>query len=200
VKYCRWTLADDDLAGVAMDCERISRGYICRRRWVRRLTSKLAVEVKISLPRSFFRGLLEGKIVAGTVPTAAELDTLTDMVSSLLGTWHMRLFSSNLTPSSTTTLAALLAAEASFTGYAAASLTGWTTPSIDGTSAAITTSTTGQFTPTSAGGTGNLYGYFLTNAGGTKLYGAERFASAPLTEAQNVTLEVDCTYSLITRF
>jgi hypothetical protein len=139
-------------------------------------------------------------IMAGTVPTAGELDTLTDMIADMMDLWFMRLFSGNITPGSTTTLAALLAGEASFTGYSPAALTTWSSPTIDGTSAAITTSTQGQFTGTASGGTGNIYGYFLTNSGGTKLYGCERFAGAPLSEAQNVTLEVDATYSLITRF
>jgi len=147
-----------------------------------------------------FSTFIGSPIVAGTVPTAAEVDTLTDMVASELNTWFMRLFSGNITPSGTTTLATMLANEASFTGYAPVALTTWTTPTIDGTNAAISTSTQGQFTPTSAGGSGNIYGYFLTNSGGTKFFGVERFAGAPLSEPQNVTLEVDCTYSLITRF
>jgi len=138
--------------------------------------------------------------MAGIVPKAAETDTLTDMVASLLNTWYMRLFSTNLTPDANTTLATLLADEASFTGYAPVALTTWSSPSIDGTNAAVTTSTQGQFTGTGVGGTGNIYGYFLTNSGGTKLYGCERFAGAPLSQAQNVVFEVDETYSVITRF
>jgi hypothetical protein len=139
-------------------------------------------------------------LMAGTVPEAAELDTLADVVNNTLVNAVMRLIGSNFTPGPTTTLASLLAIEAAFTGYATAPLTTWTTPAIDGTTAAISTSTQGQFTGTSSGGTGNLYGYFLTNSAGTKFYGVEKFASAPISEAQNITLEIDCTYSLITRF
>jgi hypothetical protein len=138
--------------------------------------------------------------MAGTVPEAAELNTLSDMVASLLPTWYMRLIASNFTPGTSTTLASLLAIEASFTGYAPINLTTWTSPSIDGTTAAITTSTQGVFTGTSSGGTGNLYGYFLCNSAGTEFYGVEKFAGAPLSQAQNVAFEVDVTYSLITRF
>jgi hypothetical protein len=138
--------------------------------------------------------------MAGTVPEAGEIDTLTDMISSMLGNWYMRLISSNFTPGTGTTLASLLAIEASFTGYTPAALTTWSAPSIDGTTAAISVNTQGQFTGTGVGGTGNLYGYFLTNSGGTKLYGCEKFSGAPISEAQNVTLEIDETYSLITRF
>jgi hypothetical protein len=138
--------------------------------------------------------------MAGTLPTAAESDTLTDMVSSLLDTWYARLFSGNITPSSSTTLSTMNSNEASFTGYAAVALTTWSSVTIDGTTAAITTTTQAQFTGTGVGGTGNIYGYFLTNSGATKFFGVERFASAPLSQPQNVTLEVDITYSLITRF
>lgn len=138
--------------------------------------------------------------MAGIIPKAAETDTLTDLIANDLDNWYMRLFSSNITPDANTTLATLLAGEASFTGYAPVHLTTWTAAAIDGTNAAISTTTQGQFTGTGVGGTGNIYGYFLTNSAGTKFYGCERFAGAPLSEPQNVTLEVDCTYSYITRF
>lgn len=138
--------------------------------------------------------------MSGTVPEDAEVFSLTAFVNDVLVNAQARLLSGNITPGPSTTLATLLANEASFTGYAPVNLTTWTTPTIDGTTAAISTTTQAQFTPTGAGGTGNLYGYFLTNSAGTAYYGVERFASAPLTEPQNVTLEVDITYSLITRF
>jgi hypothetical protein len=138
--------------------------------------------------------------MAGTIPTAAELDIATEMVANDLPSWYMRLIASNFTPGSSTTLASLLAIEASFTGYAPINLTTWTAPSLDGTSAAITTSTQGIFTGSGVGGTGNLYGYFLCNSGGTKFYGVEKFAGAPLSQATGVAFEVDVTFSLITRF
>jgi hypothetical protein len=138
--------------------------------------------------------------MAGTVPEAAELNLLTEVIANTLDNCQMRLFSGNITPGTGTTLATLLAGEASFTGYAPVNLTTWTAPTIDGTTAAISTSTQGQFTGSGGGGTGNLYGYFLTNSAGTAFYGAERFSGAPISEATGITLEVDCTYSLITRF
>jgi hypothetical protein len=138
--------------------------------------------------------------VSGIIPKAAETDTLTDLIANELNTWYMRLFSGNITPDANTTLATMLANEASFTGYAPVHLTTWSAASIDGTNAAISTTTQGLFTGTAGGGTGNIYGYFLTNSGGTRFYGTERFTGGPLSEPQNVTLEVDCTYSYITRF
>lgn len=170
------------------------------------ISNRCGVAIKFGVSRigrvfsDYIRFYQRTKTMAGILPTAAESDLLTDMVASELPSWFMRLISGNITPSSSTTLATLLANEASFTGYAPTALTSWTAPSIDGTSAAITTSTQGLFTGTGVSGTGNIYGYFLTNSGGTKLFGCERFASAPLSEPQNVTLEIDCTFSLITRF
>jgi len=138
--------------------------------------------------------------MAGTVPEAAQSDTLTEMIAHIMGNWYMRLISSNFTPGPTTTLASLLAIEASFTGYAPAPLTTWSAPSIDGTTASISTNTQGVFTGTGVGGTGNLYGYFLCNSAATEFYLVEKFGGAPLSQAQNVAFEVDVTYSLITRF
>ena len=138
--------------------------------------------------------------MSGILPTAAESDTLTDMIASLLSSWRAALFSANLTPGAATTLPTLLADEASFTGYSRVVLSTWSAVTIDGTTAAIATSTQAQFTPTAGGGSGNLYGYFLVNALATKFFGVERFPSAPLVVAQNVTLEIDITYSCITRF
>jgi hypothetical protein len=135
------------------------------------------------------------------VPQAAELNTLTDMIADILSAEvYMRLLSSNVTINSTTTLAALLAGEASFTGYAKVQLTTWGSPVIDGSGAASSTCTQGQFTPTAGGGSGNLYGYFLTDSAGTKMWGVEAFSGAPITVPQSVTLEVDLTYTVLSRY
>jgi hypothetical protein len=133
------------------------------------------------------------------VPQAGQLDVLTALISGALNGCKMRLFASNLTLGPSTTLATLLAAEATFTGYAAATLNSWSTPATDGSGAAASTDSQGQFTPTGSGGSGNVYGYFLTDSGGTKLFGCESFGSA-MSVAQNVTLTVTCTYTDITRF
>jgi hypothetical protein len=138
--------------------------------------------------------------MAGKIPTAAELDLLTNLKTNALAGCKMGLFASNLTISSTTTLADCTGAEATFTGYSRATLSTWSAPSIDGTGAAVSTNTQGTFTPTGSGGSGNIYGYFLTDSTGTKFYGAESFTGGPLSEAQNVSLEVDVTFSLINRF
>lgn len=135
------------------------------------------------------------------VPTAAELDTLTDMIASILsGSFYMRLYTSSITINSGTTLSSLNAVEATFTGYSAVQLTTWSTPALDGSNAAASLTTQGQFTPTAGGGSGNLYGYYITNSARTKFYGAEQFSGAPITVPQNITLEVDFTYTVLSRF
>lgn len=136
--------------------------------------------------------------MAGIVPKAAASATLTALITALLANLKMRIFVNNITPDANTVIGDFT--EATFTGYSAASLTTWSAPSIDGTGASISTTVQGQFTGTSGGGTGNMYGYYLTDSGGTTLYGCERFAGAPIAQAQNVVFQVTDTYSVITRF
>lgn len=135
------------------------------------------------------------------VPQAAELDSLNEWLNNYFaGNVYMRLLSSNVTINASTTLSSLLAGEASFTGYTKAALTTWSAPAIDGSGAAASTCTQGQFTPTGSGGSGNLYGYFITDSAGTHFFGAETFAGAPIAVPQNVALEVDLTYTFLSRY
>lgn len=138
--------------------------------------------------------------MAGTVPLAAQLDTLAGMISGFLNGCKMHLIGSSITLNSATTLATLIAAESTFTGYAPVALTSWTTPATDGTNAAVSTDVQGQFTGTGVGGTGSVYGYWLSDSADTHFYGAELFTGGPLSAAQNVVFEVDETFSYITRF
>jgi hypothetical protein len=135
------------------------------------------------------------------LPNAAKLDTESALINGAgFTTAKMRLLASNITIGASTTLSALLAGEASFTGYSAVTLSSWGTPALDGSNRAASLNTQGQFVPTSGGGSGNLYGYFLTDSGGTHLYGGENFAGAPITVAQSVTLEIDFTYLMDSLF
>jgi hypothetical protein len=138
--------------------------------------------------------------MAGTLPLDAESDTLTAMIANWLGASYAHLYASDVAIGPNTHLAALLAAEATFAGYAAVLLNSWSAVTIDTTNAAVSTTTLARFTPTAAAGSGPLYGYFLCNSTGFAFYGVERFAGAPITVNQSVTLEVDITYSDITRF
>jgi hypothetical protein len=127
----------------------------------------------------------------------ALLDTTNDLISAYLSTSYMRLFVSNIAVGPSTTLAELLAAEATFTGYAPVALTTWSTPTINSGGAAQTECTQGAFTGTASGGTGDIYGYFLCNSAGTLWYGGETFSSGPLNYAQNVQLDVDSIYTAL---
>lgn len=132
------------------------------------------------------------------VPKDAEVDTEDNMVTNLLGASYMGLISTYFAVDSDTALSDCTTNEASFTGYSRAAMTGWTTPTIDGDDAAATTAT-GSFTPTAGGGSGNIYGYFLTNSGGTKFYGAETF-STPISAPMSVTLAMELTYTVLSRY
>lgn len=135
------------------------------------------------------------------VPQAAELQWVSDEISlGPLVNLYCRLFATNVTINSSTTLASLLAAEASFAGYAKVALTTWSTPSIDGSGAAATTCTQAQFIPTGSAGSGSIYGYFLTDSAGSKFYGAEALAGAPITVPQSATYEIDITWTGLSRY
>ena len=138
--------------------------------------------------------------MAGILPYDAEHDTLTGMIANWLGSSYCHLYKTAITLGTGTTLAALLAAECTFTGYAPVLLNSWTSTTIDGTGAAVSTCTLAQFTPTAVAGSGSIYGYFLCNATGFAFYGVEAFSGGAITLAQGVTLEIDITYSDITRF
>lgn len=134
------------------------------------------------------------------VPTAAQLNSVSGMISGYLSLMYMRLFISNIAIDAGTTLSSLLSAEATFSGYAPAPLTTWTTPVTETDGSAGTVNSQGQFTGTASAGTGSIYGYFLVDSTATKFYGAELFSGGPISQPQNVILEVDVTYTALSRY
>jgi len=111
------------------------------------------------------------------IPDVSQLTLLDLLRSSLNGaSLKVRLFKNNYTPVAGSVIASFT--EANFSGYAAGNL---------GTLAAATTvsgkaSTTAgtSNTWTKSGATGNdVYGYYITDSGGTVLYWAERGGAAP---------------------
>ena len=134
------------------------------------------------------------------IPTAAQLDSLRGMITGYLSLMYMRLFISNITVDAATTLSDCLAVEATFTGYAPSQLSSWSTPVTETDGSAGTVNSQGSFTGTASGGTGNIYGYFLVDSAGTKFYGAESFASGPISLPQNVALTPTATYTALSRF
>lgn len=94
----------------------------------------------------------------------------------------MRLYENNITPAETDTAATYT--EATFTGYAAKSLTGasWTVTEGAPSSAAAAQQT---FTSTADQATKNVYGYYFVQAVSGILMWAERFTGAPFAIANN---------------
>lgn len=133
------------------------------------------------------------------IPQEGEIDALSSFIASVLSSAKLHLFVTNLTLGPSTTLAALLAAEATFTGYSPFVTTTWSAPVIDGTGRASTTCTQPTFTGTASGGTGNLYGYFYTNGLDTKLYGCQTFGSGPLSSPQNIAFAFDVMYTFLSQ-
>lgn len=101
---------------------------------------------------------------------------------SATGNVVLKLFKSNTTPGETDTVATYT--EADFTGYSAITLTGanWTITNADPASASYAKQT---FTSSAGSQNQNVYGYYVTNAGGTVLMWAERFTDGPYNIANN---------------
>lgn len=133
------------------------------------------------------------------IPRAGEIDALAAFIASVLDGVRLHLYGSALTLGPSTTLSTLAAAEVSFSGYSPDVLTDWSDPVIDMTGRASTTCTTPSFTGTATGGTGNLYGYYYTDSGNTKLYGCQAFPGSPLSSPQNVALEFDVYYTFLSQ-
>jgi hypothetical protein len=132
--------------------------------------------------------------VSFQLPYASRLDSLSQCLNYWLGPSYMGLLSSAISITTATTLANVTAAEATFTGYARYPMSGWTTPVINGAGAGSTTAT-GLFVGSASGGTGNIYGYFLTSSSGGFFYGVEVFAGGPVSAPMGVQLAIALTYT-----
>lgn len=109
-------------------------------------------------------------------------DLLAPLLDQLLGTTTSpvtitaRLFTNNITPSVSDTLANYT--EATFAGYASVNLAGWSAAAV---ASHIGSTTAGNASFTITSGTQNIYGVYFTDPGNTKFYGAVRDPSAPVT-------------------
>lgn len=112
------------------------------------------------------------------VPIVSDIQILGEMLGAQ--SFRLKLFQNNYTPVVGSVLASFT--EATFSGYAAGIITagGWTAPVNDGTGRAISNNALFTFSNTTGAIGNNIYGYFVTDAGGTKLYWAERFGVAPV--------------------
>ena len=106
---------------------------------------------------------------------------LQTMLSSFLSseTMLLRLYTSDVTPTSTTALSTL--SEVSGNGYAEVSLSGTSNWNITNGTATLTSPVTWTFT----GAVGDVYGYYIVGASTGNLIAAERFATGPYTVATN---------------
>jgi len=93
------------------------------------------------------------------------------------GTLTIHLFSNNVTVSDTTVIANLT--ECTFGGYAAQTIGPWTAPASDGGNGAYTQAPLVTWTPTGSGLPQNVYGYYVTDAGGN-LRWAQNDPNAPV--------------------
>lgn len=114
-------------------------------------------------------------------PFATLLPTLIQIVDSGFFTGcKIHLCGTSINVVNATTLAQLLAAEATFPGYAPTVCSMPTTPSLTGGAAPAHSTVLAAFTPTGPLGTGNLYAFFVTDASGALLLGADNINLAPV--------------------
>lgn len=109
------------------------------------------------------------------------LDTL------LAGNTSLRLFQNNFTPANASVLADFTVAD--FTGYANITLTGgsWTTTPGDPSTASYTQQT---FTRSATGAVQTIYGYYIVNTAGTKVWFYEKFSTAQSVTSANDVIRI----------
>lgn len=122
------------------------------------------------------------------IPNEGELLLLEAMIGkTAAGNLILALYTSNTTPADTDALATYTEMGA-VQGYTSKTLTmaSWAS-AVAGTGSGTSLSNKASiayaqqvWTFDGTGGAQNVYGYFMKNAGATKLAGAERFASAPI--------------------
>jgi hypothetical protein len=104
-------------------------------------------------------------------------DWLTDLIAGgNFSAMKCRLYSNNNVPDNADVLGDYT--ESAFTGYAAVALSGWSASAV---AAHVASTTAAVATFTLSSGTGTVYGAYLTNSAGTRLYAAAEDPNAPLT-------------------
>jgi hypothetical protein len=110
------------------------------------------------------------------VPDVGEVAQLQTLIDELLEGAKIHLFDNDFTPGADAELGDFT--ESSWTSYAAIDLAGWSTPAIGVDDRAHSSPTPPDWL-VGSGGTGDQYGYYVTDAGETTLLFASRFDSAP---------------------
>src|SRR5436189_2973693 len=109
------------------------------------------------------------------------------VLSEARTTWNttalkLHLFVNNITPTTSNVIGDFT--EASFTGYAAASIVTWAAPSVAAHIASMSPASV-TFTRTATGTVQTVYGYYVTDNANTVLYWSERDANAPINITNN---------------
>lgn len=120
-------------------------------------------------------------------PMAAMIAKLTALLAGPYVGAKLVLYSNNVTITETTVLGDFT--PCTFPGYSDQTLSGWSTPTDDGSHHAASTPSPASFTP-SGSASGNIYGAFIADSGGTHLLDAGQFDSAPLNVPDGTTLVV----------
>lgn len=124
---------------------------------------------------------------------------LLQFLISQWGTLVMGIFVADYTPQPTDSLGTYTAMEATWTGYVRANITGWSTPTLNGTGHAESDAGTVLF-PNVSGGAQTAYGYFLMDSSQTSLLWAERDGSAPVTIPDGQSYQITPQFTLISEF
>lgn len=116
-----------------------------------------------------------------SAPFATLLPTLQHIVESgFFAGCLIRLCGTPITVGTSTSLAQLLAAEATFAGYSPAVCSTPSPPSLTSGAAPAHSTVQAMWTPTGPGGTSPLYAFFVTDSTGAELLGADNINLAPV--------------------
>jgi hypothetical protein len=109
------------------------------------------------------------------------LDSITGSAATPIGAGKLRLFKNNIAVSKATVLANLT--EATFAGYAAITLASvnWAAATVSGHLATSVDGVPHVFTRSTTGAGETEYGWYITDAGNTKLYACALFSTGPFT-------------------
>lgn len=131
-----------------------------------------------------------GLVVTPNVPKKAILTELVDTGNFYDGA-IMKLIKANISLQGSTTLAALDAIECDFSGYAASSTIVWGTPFFQPSGVPVVVGDAKLFTTADpAPDLNSVYGWYLTNAGGTALLAARLFDSPVILSGPGQGFEV----------
>lgn len=109
--------------------------------------------------------------------TVANLNSITGKSATPIGAGKLRLFTAPGSVDHTTLIGSMV--EATFTGYAAASLSSstWASAAVSGHVSSSQYGTPVTFTCSGAGSPQSILGWYITDAGATKLYACAKFAA-----------------------